>query len=157
MQQKQRNSLIIIVGISGAGKSTYIEKLKQTLPNVNVHSSDKLRGILFGDENCQRDPGMVFGILKRNVEKDVASGRDVIIDATNLNPRDRRDWITIADKYGAEKIAYVIERDKSTIMKHQEKRKSEGGRFVPEDAIDRMFSKYIRPDKSEGWDKIVLV
>jgi len=120
-------------------------------------SSDKMRGILFGDENSQQNPGLVFGVLKREADKAMKEGKNCIIDATNLNPRDRRDWITIAKKYDAKVVAYVIERDKATILKQQEKRKSEGGRYVPEEVIDRMFQKYKRPDSNEGFDEVILV
>jgi protein phosphatase len=152
------NTMYIICGVSGSGKGYFIDnKLKQQVPDAVVLSSDKMRGILFGDENSQQNPGLVFGVLKREADKAMKEGKNCIIDATNLNPRDRRDWITIAKKYDAKVVAYVIERDKATILKQQERRKSEGGRYVPEEVIDRMFQKYKRPDSNEGFDEVILV
>ena len=152
------NTMYIICGVSGSGKGYFIDnKLKQQVPDAVILSSDKMRGILFGDENSQQNRGLVFGVLKREADKAVKEGKNCIIDATNLNPRDRRDWITIAQKYGTKIVAFVIERDKDTILKQQEKRKSEGGRYVPEFVIDKMISKYSRPTAAEGLDEVVLV
>lgn len=146
-----------MVGISGAGKSTYVDKLVKNNQNMMVYSSDKLRSILGKDESDQTVTPQVFSTIKFNLERDLKDKKDVLIDATSLNPSERRDYISIAKKHGAMIIAYVLERDKETLMRNQKSRKSQGGREVPEFVIDKMLKKYVRPSKLEGFDEIYLV
>lgn len=146
-----------MVGISGAGKSTYVDKLVKNNQNMMVYSSDKLRSILGKDESDQTVTPQVFSTIKFNLDRDLKDKKDVLIDATSLNPSERRDYISIAKKHNAMIIAYVLERDKETLMRNQKSRKSQGGREVPEFVIDKMLKKYVRPSKLEGFDEIYLV
>jgi protein phosphatase len=151
------NKVYIMVGISGAGKSTYVDKLVKNNQNMMVYSSDKLRSILGKDESDQTVTPQVFSTIKFNLDRDLKDKKDVLIDATSLNPSERRDYISIAKKHNAMIIAYVLERDKETLMRNQKSRKSQGGREVPEFVIDKMLKKYVRPSKLEGFDEIYLV
>lgn len=151
------NKLYVMVGISGSGKSTFIENFLKSNPNVVVHSSDKLRAVLGKGEEDQTVTPQVFSTIKYNLNRDLAAGKDVMIDATSLNPRERKDYILTGKRYSAKIIAYVLERDKATLMKNQAKRKSSGGREVPEFVIDKMIAKYVRPSTSEGFDEVILV
>lgn len=151
------NNVYILVGISGSGKSTYVDKITKNNQNIVVYSSDKLRGVFGKDESDQSVTPQVFSAIKFNLDRDLKNNKDVLIDATSLTPSERRDYITIAKKYGATVIAYVLERDKETLMRNQKSRKATVGREVPEFVIDKMIKKYIRPSKSEGFDEIYLV
>jgi len=151
------NTLYVMVGISGAGKSTFIENFLKSHPDVIVHSSDKLRAVLGSGEEDQSVTPQVFSTIKYNLNRDLAAGKNVMIDATSLNPKERKDYILAAKRYSAKVVAYVLERDKSTLMKNQAKRKASGGREVPEFVIDKMLAKYVRPSKNEGFDEVILV
>jgi|APGre2960657505_1045072.scaffolds.fasta_scaffold01783_6 predicted kinase len=151
------NTVYVMVGISGSGKSTFIKSFLNKNPNVVVYSSDKLRAVLGKSEEDQTVSGQVFSTIKYNLDRDLALGKDVMIDATSLNPKERRDYVTVGKKYGAKLTAYVLERDRETLIRNQQKRKSEGGREVPDFVIDRMISKYVRPSRDEGFDDIILV
>ena len=146
-----------MVGISGSGKSTFIENFLKTNPNVTVYSSDKLRAIIGRDESDQSVTGAVFSTIKYNLNRDLSNGKDVMIDATSLNPKERKDYILAGKKYGAEITAFVLERDRNTLINNQLKRKASGGREVPTFVIDKMISKYVRPTESEGFDRIEMV
>ena len=148
--------MYVFVGISGAGKSTYIEQFKSTHPDAVLFSSDKLRGIIGRNEDDQSVTPQVFSIMKRNSDTEMAKGKNVIIDATNLNAKDRKSWVEIAKKHNATLIAYVMERSKDLLMSRQKIRGAAGGRVVPEDVIDRMLQKYVRPSQQEGFDQIIL-
>lgn len=151
------NTVYVLVGISGAGKSTFIEKFLESHPDVVVYSSDKLRAVYGTGEEDQSVSGLVFSTIKYNLDRDLKNGKDVMIDATSLKRRDRKIYVDIGKKNNANVVAYVLERDKQTIMKNQQSRKNAGGRYVPEDIIDMMFGKYKRPEREEGFDKIILV
>ena len=152
-----KTKLIILVGVSGSTKSTFAEKYIKEHPNTILLSSDAIRKALTGDESDQKSTPQVFSILKYRLEQGLKTGKSVMVDATSLNLKERRDYIDAAKKHNAKSIAYVFERDKSTLMKNQATRKASGGREVPEFVIDKMLAKYVRPSKNEGFDEIYLV
>lgn len=56
--------LIMMVGVAGSGKSTIAMRIaSQMKEEVVLLSFDAIRGEIYGDENCQRDPGRVFDIM----------------------------------------------------------------------------------------------
>lgn len=75
---------IMLVGPAGAGKSTYTEYLENWNAELVTVSSDKVRGILFGDENIQTDPARVFAEYRKMCIEALKDGKDVVLDATNL-------------------------------------------------------------------------
>ena len=52
-------TLTLMIGCPGSGKSTIAKKMAQNTGAVIV-STDAIRGELFGDENCQMNPRLVF-------------------------------------------------------------------------------------------------
>lgn len=151
------NKLIVLVGCSGCGKSTFADKYLSENPDTKYLSSDKLRGALGKDENDQTVTHLVFPIIKRNTEEYLKSGKSVLIDATSLNPKERKDYLNIAKKLDVDAIAYVFERSKAQLIANQQKRGEGGGRVVPEFVIDKMLQKYVRPTTAEGFKEIYLV
>ena len=156
-QKVMNNTLYVLVGISGAGKSTFVDNFLKTHPNTIVYSSDKLRAVLGKDESDQSVSGQVFSTIFYNLDRDLSANKDVLVDATSLTVRDRKKYVDIAKKHNAKIIAYVLERDKKTILSNQKARYASGGRFVPEDIVDKMFLKYKRPTVEEGFDEVILV
>ena len=77
------------------------------------------------------------------------AGKSVIIDATNMYPKTRKDFIKIAKEKSANTMAIVFEATKSDLIERNMNRGKSGGRNVPEHVIDSMLSKYQRPVKTE--------
>ena len=78
--------LILLVGPSGAGKSTYAAN---TYAQDEVISSDAIRDELFGSLDMAGSQDRVFETLRQRAKARLAAGRSVVVDATNLNQRDR--------------------------------------------------------------------
>ena len=77
--------LILRVGISGSGKTTYARRqLISTLTNAVHLSSDEIRRELYGDEATQKDHKAVFEIMHDRTVSLLQSGKTVTFDATNL-------------------------------------------------------------------------
>jgi len=144
--------LIVMVGISGSGKSTFANGLKTSL-NATVIETDGIRAELFGDANDQSQGGRVFGVAKKRVADSLDQGKNTVIDATSLTPRDRKDWVNIALGHGATPEAYVVKTDLATAKKRNGMRH----RQVPEFVIDKQFAKFSVPTKAEGFDNITIV
>ncbi len=74
-------SLVVLVGASGSGKSTFARKhFKPT----EIVSSDFCRGLVADDENDQSASGDAFDVLHYIAGKRLAAGRLTVVDATSL-------------------------------------------------------------------------
>ncbi|MDO3410352.1 AAA family ATPase [Saccharibacillus sp. CPCC 101409] len=82
------NTIHMLVGIPGSGKSVYARELEKQTRGVIV-STDGIRQRLFGGESKQKNTYVVFDEAFREIGQALDSGRDVIFDATNVD-RDRR-------------------------------------------------------------------
>jgi len=84
--------LHMMVGPSGAGKTTYINMLptmKVKHPGV-VISSDNLREEITGTIEDQSANDQVFSALHALTKARIKNGLNTVVDATNLRSRDRR-------------------------------------------------------------------
>lgn len=106
--------LILMVGIPGSGKSTFVSQIAETLNNFEVVSSDVYRKIMFGSESCQENGDILFRCIHTDIETFLKDGKTVIFDATNIKYKDRKQVLDIARKvekiYNIHiyKIAYVM-------------------------------------------------
>ena len=151
------NNIVITVGAPGSGKSTWIEKYKETHPHMTFLSSDQLRGVFGTSENDQSVSAQVFRHMENEVDRLLSEGKDVCIDATNMHRKARKPWVDLRNKHGAMLTAYVFVVDRNTLINRNQKRGAEGGRNVPVDVIDRMISYYVAPTKEEGFGQIHFV
>ena len=91
--------IIFPVGISGAGKSTYGEQLKEKIKNLVIICPDQFRLLLTGDiSNHTMEPRVWMEVAKA-FEENVIAGKTVYFDATNLTKRNRKTVMDIAKKY----------------------------------------------------------
>ena len=149
------NSLIMMIGIPGSGKSTYARHLMNHLDNVVIHSSDSIRKELSGSEQETTINKEVFSLLHRRMMIDLQHGKDVIYDATNLDVRNRRNIIRLVRSQlkGVEIIAMVMDSDMEECKAFNLKRE----RVVPDHILNKMQKDYTVPSLDEGFDRIVLV
>src|ERR1700734_206702 len=89
-------SLILLVGPSGSGKSSFARK--HFLP-TEVVSSDFCRALVSDDENDQSATGDAFDLLHEIVRKRLTRGRLTVVDATNVQPEARKSLIALAKEF----------------------------------------------------------
>lgn len=100
--------IIFPVAISGAGKSTYGEQLKEKIKNLVIVCPDRFRLLLTGDiSNHTMEPRVWMEVAKA-LEENVIAGKTIYFDATNLTKRNRKTVMDIAKKYEQEVIAVIF-------------------------------------------------
>ena len=105
-----RLSLILLVGTSGSGKSTFARKHFRP---TEVLSSDACRGLVADDENDQSATGEAFDLLHTILRKRLAAGRLTVVDATNVQPASRAPLVAIAKEYHVPVVAIVFKVDEA--------------------------------------------
>ncbi len=140
---------IMLVGLPGSGKSTYI---KQYYPNTKVHSSDAIREELSGDVNNQDINKRVFETLHRRVKEDLRSGIDCCYDATNISWKRRKAFLQELNGIDCLKYCIVIATPFENCLQQNDSRE----RNVPYEVIERMYKNFDIPWYNEGWDSIFI-
>lgn len=98
-------SLVVLIGASGSGKSTFARKHFQPF---EVLSSDFCRGLVSDDENNQSASHDAFDVLHFIAAKRLAAAKLTVIDATNVQPEDRKELLAIAKEYHLFPVAIVL-------------------------------------------------
>lgn len=142
-------TFVMLVGVPGSGKSTYATERGKDMINTKYFSSDAIRGEIYGDENCQNDPGRVFAIMQERTVEALKSGCDVIYDATNITRKNRKTILDMLPPYVTKECVVVwapigvcIERD------------SKRDRTVGKEVIMKMLKRFEAPFYDEGFDII---
>ena len=140
--------LIVMVGLSASGKSSYAEELKSGYDAV-VLSSDKLREELLGDVNNQDKNTNVFDEMNKRAKQLLSEGKNVIYDATNIN-RKRRIHLIKNEIKADEYIVYYMNMSIGKCLYNDSQRE----RKVGYEVIDKMYKNMHIPTKLEGWDSV---
>jgi predicted kinase len=148
-QRKPRGVVVLAIGLPGSGKTTWFRRR-----GVTPLSSDLLRSVLFDDVEEQRYQGLVFSTLRSLLRaRLIARMPWNYVDATNLSPRERRQWIHMARSLGYEVHAVFFDVPLEVCLERNRRR----DRVVPEDVMRRMAAKLRQPKFEEGFSKIVVV
>jgi protein phosphatase len=98
-------SLVALVGVSGAGKSTFAGR--HFLP-TEILSSDACRAIVSDDENSTAATKPAFDVLHFILQKRLAAGKLCVVDATNVQPEARKTLLRVARETNSLAVAIVF-------------------------------------------------
>ena len=134
--------LILPIGISGSGKSTWIN----TLSNVEVVSPDDIRREITGSISDQSKNKEVFDEVNKRIDEALKYNQKVVVDATNLNTIFRKEFIKkIKRKFPNKKIAYKLFKANPELSKKRISRDLQSGKDrsnVPDHVIDKQMELY---------------
>lgn len=98
-------SLVILIGASSSGKSTFARK--HFLP-TEIVSSDQCRAMVSDDENSLPASKDAFELARYIVAKRLKNGLLTVVDATNVQENARKDWVKLAREYHVLPVAIVV-------------------------------------------------
>lgn len=112
-------SLVVIIGASGSGKSTFAAK---HFTPTEVLSSDRFRAMVVDDETDQGVSGDAFEVLHLLAAKRLKNRRLTVIDATNVEREARRALIRVARNQHTLVLAIVLDVPAEVCLERNERR-----------------------------------
>jgi predicted kinase len=147
--KEPRGYVVLAIGLPGSGKTTWYKRR-----GVTPLSSDLLRSILFDDITEQRYQGLVFSTLRSLLRaRLIAKMPWNYVDATNLSPHERKQWIKMAKSFGYEVQAVFFDVPLSVCLERNSKR----DRQVTDEVMHKMAERLRPPTFKEGFEKITVV
>jgi protein phosphatase len=147
-------SLVALVGPSGCGKSTFA---RRHFRPTEVLSSDFFRAVVCDDEANQSASKGAFELLHLAAAKRLARRRLTVIDATNVQPDGRKQFLELARDYNYLAAAVVFNLPEESCIANDQRRP---GRSVGANVV-RLHLDLLRRslDKlgEEGWGPVYVL
>ncbi len=129
---------IVLIGIPGSGKTTYIQNELSNVPNPLTVCPDDIRVELAGDASDQTLNTEVWLLAYHRAEEALQAGKVLIFDATNAKRLDRVALLdhlrSVMGPEGFIKGVWL-----KTPLDVCKKRNADRGRSVREVAVERMY------------------
>ncbi|UPT21807.1 AAA family ATPase [Thermobifida alba] len=125
--------LVLLVGVSGAGKSTFAARRFRP---TQVVSSDHCRALVSDDENDQSATDDAFHLLHTIVDRRLRRGLLTVVDATNLHPHPRQELRRIARDHDLPCVAIVLDTPPDLI---RERTRNRADRVLDDDVTTRQL------------------
>ncbi|PUA82602.1 LLM class flavin-dependent oxidoreductase [Nocardioides currus] len=141
-------ALVVLVGASGSGKSTWAARHHR---DVEVVSSDALRAVVGSGPSDLDASDDAFRLLDQIVEGRVRRGLTVVVDTLGLDPERRAGWAELARQHGFATVAVVLDTPAAVCRA----RNSARDRPVPAPVLGAQLQRMreVRAElDAEGWD-----
>lgn len=154
--------IIILVGLPGSGKSTYIKQLQHKRDYV-VLSTDDIFDRFASDAGISYNQAfktLPYKDAEREMFSDLREAlsqkKNIIVDQTNMTIKSRARKLSAVPK-GYKKTAVVFSVDDKELQRRLDQREREIGKSIPADVIKTMKASFQPPSQAEGFDEIIKV
>ncbi len=147
-------ALVLLVGLSGSGKSTFA---RQHFLPTEIVSSDHSRALISNDENDQSATQDAFELVHFLIKKRLKRGLLTVVDATNLQEKSRQQLRQIARDFDVQPVLLVFNIHFKICKKRNELRTD---RRIPHYVLNRqsdLMRRSIYRFKKEGFRKINIL
>ena len=142
-------TLYIMIGIPGAGKTTYA---KNSLSHAEYIGADALRKEFYGKELTLRGYRKIHRIMLERAKESLLQGKDTVIDCANLSVKARKRYHGILTPNDRMIAVYVHTTLRQAFVNNRSR-----SRQVPRLGILFMRLRLRRPCITEGFSEIILV
>lgn len=141
--------VVLTFGVSGSGKSTWIE---QNLNKHNLISLDSLRTEITGDRSKQTKNSKIVSIAKERLKTYLRSQSKVVWDATNLRRDFRQQIISLSKNYGALITLAIFHCEEAVYWERNQQRRHQ----IPEAVLRRQLQCMEFPEIDEAHRIIII-
>jgi polynucleotide kinase-phosphatase len=145
-------SLVVLIGATGSGKSSFARK---HFKSTEIVSSDSCRALVSDDENNQAASADAFALARYITGLRLKNGLVTVIDATNVQEEARKDWIKLAKEYHCLPVAIILNMPEKVCVQRNALRpdRNFGAHVIPQhiSQLKRSFKKL----KYEGFRHII--
>ncbi len=148
---------IMLVGLPGSGKSTYIQRILIEYPEKEyiVLSTDNIieawgsaEGLTYTQAFNKFNFKKAQSAFNVQFRQALNAHANIIVDRTNLTPKGRAKMLSqVLSDY--KKIAVVFEVESNELKRRLNERAEKTGKFIPEKVVAQMMASYQPPSRSE--------
>ena len=152
-------TVYLTIGPPAAGKTTYVSWHLISPGKVGASYVLSPDGLLFvGSEYrwSKARVGRAWQSVKADYLRFLAAGRDIVVDATFAERRDRRPYIKPARAAGCRIIAVYFDVPAEVCIE-RDKARLEHGKSVGEEIVRRYVEVLQAPDHDEGFDEVWVI
>jgi predicted kinase len=142
--QNENQELLILRGLQGSGKTTFAHQWVAEDPDwrFRVNRDDTRKAgynMLFGLSHHMEENVSLSEVAQ--VEKLLAAGLSVVVDATNLKAKSVKEWYRVADRLSVPVRVQDVEAPLEVCIERDKNREKKVGEDVIRHYNDRFFNK----------------
>jgi len=144
-------SLVVLVGASAAGKSTWAQEYFRA---EQVVSSDRLRAVVGESEHDLSASADAFAVLEQIVAARLGRRLTTVIDTLGLDDERRRGWLELARPHRVHTVAVTFDTSPAECRR----RNSSRDRRVPAAVLSRQLKEFAQAQSdlaAEGFDEVI--
>lgn len=153
----RKKKFIMLIGVPGSGKSTWIKNYVSDYPTMIISSDKhiekfaKIDGITYS-EAFPKYAKKATELMYKDLDTALKMDFDIIWDQTNLTKKIRSNKLkNIPEGYIKEAIFFEVPDNL------EERLKTRVGKYIPDDVMVRMKNDLTIPTTDEGFSKITII